>query len=112
MFAARRHIELALARRGGQVSLLALDWKKAFDSVSLSGVADALRRLGVPEHTVKMDARKAFLRAGFLALFFQALAEFWNISGMHPESPPVCLPHDCADARCSGQTARRGSPGI
>ena len=47
LYAARRHIELAWARRHGRVSLLALDWKKAFDSLTLSGLLDALRRLGL-----------------------------------------------------------------
>ena len=33
IYLARRHMELACARRSGQTSLLALDWAKAFDSV-------------------------------------------------------------------------------
>jgi hypothetical protein len=48
IFVARRRIELACAQRGGQISLLALDWAKAFDSVNTSSVLDALRRIGVP----------------------------------------------------------------
>jgi len=48
MYVARRHIELACAQRGGQISLMALDWKKAFDSVHVEALSDALRRMGMP----------------------------------------------------------------
>ena len=41
IFAARRHIELACAQRNGQVMLLALDWKKAFDSVNVDALLNA-----------------------------------------------------------------------
>ena len=45
---ARRRIELACAQRSGRISLLALDWKKAFDSVNVECLLDALRRFGLP----------------------------------------------------------------
>jgi len=48
IYIARRRIELARAQRGGQVSLLALDWAKAFDSLNVSSLIDALRRFGLP----------------------------------------------------------------
>jgi len=48
IYAARRQIELACARRHGCISLLALDWKKAFDSVNVDSLMDALRRFGLP----------------------------------------------------------------
>jgi hypothetical protein len=47
-FATRRHIELAWAQKYGNVGLLALDWKKAFDSINAEVLIDALRRFGVP----------------------------------------------------------------
>ena len=47
IYAARRQIELACARRNGQISLLALDWRKAFDSVNVDSLLDALRRFGL-----------------------------------------------------------------
>ena len=47
---ARRAIDLAVALRNGSVHLLALDWQKAFDSISPSSLVRALRRFGVPQH--------------------------------------------------------------
>ena len=47
IYSARRHIELACAHKGGRVSLLALDWARAFDAVNIESVLDALRRLGI-----------------------------------------------------------------
>ena len=48
IFVARRHIEIACAGRYGKIKLLALDWKKAFDSVHTQSLLDALRRFGLP----------------------------------------------------------------
>jgi hypothetical protein len=48
IFCMRRLIELASARRGGQVSMLALDWKRAFDSINPEILEQALKRFGVP----------------------------------------------------------------
>ena len=48
IFIARRRIELARAQRHGKVSLLALDWRKAFDSINVNSLLDALRRFGIP----------------------------------------------------------------
>jgi hypothetical protein len=48
IYIARRRIELARAQRGGRVSLLALDWAKAFDSLNVASLIDALRRFGLP----------------------------------------------------------------
>ena len=47
---ARRAIELALAQKNGSVHLLALDWRKAFDSISPAGLLHALKRFGMPCH--------------------------------------------------------------
>ena len=49
IFVARRQIELARAQRSGGTTLVALDWKKAFDSIHVGSMLDALRRLGIPE---------------------------------------------------------------
>ena len=48
IYIARRTIETALAQRGGSSKLLALDWAKAFDSVRVDCLLDALRRFGIP----------------------------------------------------------------
>ena len=54
IFLARRRIELARAQRNGSVSLLALDWAKAFDSINPASLLDALRRAGLPEAFLQM----------------------------------------------------------
>jgi hypothetical protein len=53
MYVARRHIELACARRNGQVNLLALDWAKAFDSVHSGRLLQCLRRFGICGKTLQ-----------------------------------------------------------
>ena len=53
---ARRRIELACAQRQGQVSLLALDWRKAFDCINVGSLLDALRRFGLPASFSNMVA--------------------------------------------------------
>lgn len=45
IFIARRRIEVAFAQRYGRLSLVALDWKKAFDSLHLDSLSDAMRRV-------------------------------------------------------------------
>ena len=54
IFIARRRIELARAQRNGSVSLLALDWAKAFDSINVVSLLDALRRAGLPTAFLSM----------------------------------------------------------
>ena len=46
---ARRAVDVAWAHRDGKVHLLALDWRKAFDSINAEGLIDALRRFGIPQ---------------------------------------------------------------
>lgn len=53
IFVARRHIELACAQRFGQVSLLALDWAKAFDSVHVGRLLQCLQRFGISGQALK-----------------------------------------------------------
>ena len=54
IFAVRRHIDLALAQRNGRTAMLALDWRKAFDSVNVDALITALRRFGVPPKLIRM----------------------------------------------------------
>ena len=48
LFLARRMIDEAWATRYGSLIMLALDWAKAFDSISPDALLTALRRFGVP----------------------------------------------------------------
>ena len=53
---ARRRIEEAIATRGGAFAFLALDWRRAFDSICPEGMSRALLRFGVPQRFVDMVA--------------------------------------------------------
>ena len=46
----RRAVEKTWAHQGGQLHLLALDWRKAFDSIDPDALLNALRRFGLPLH--------------------------------------------------------------
>ena len=46
----RRAVERAWAHQGGQLHLLALDWRRAFDSIDPDALLNALRRFGLPLH--------------------------------------------------------------
>ena len=64
---ARRVIEDAWGCRDGSALLLALDWAKAFDSVSPESLIEALRRFGIPADFRRMVAsiysdRKFFVK--------------------------------------------------
>eukprot|EP00959_Pyramimonas_sp_CCMP1952_P466226 9489631-Pyramimonas_sp.AAC.1 len=48
IFLARRVIEEAWATKGGSAALLALDWAKAFDSISPEALSVSLKRFGCP----------------------------------------------------------------
>ena len=47
IFAVRRRIDQALAGRDGRVGIVALDWKKAFDSINVNAMITALGRFGL-----------------------------------------------------------------
>lgn len=49
----RRAVERAWADRGGSLHLLALDWRKAFDSIDPKALLNALRRFGLPPQLLK-----------------------------------------------------------
>ena len=48
LFILRRLLEQAWETDDGAISLLALDWAKAFDSISPEGLVKALERFGIP----------------------------------------------------------------
>ena len=54
IFIARRYLEESWATQNGKVVLLALDWAKAFDSVSPAALSDAMRRFGIPSAFIDM----------------------------------------------------------
>ena len=54
IYIARRHIEAACAQRDGRVSLLALDWQKAFDSINVDSALGALQRYGFTSKYLKL----------------------------------------------------------
>ena len=54
LFAARRIIEQYWSKADGSIILLALDWAKAFDSISPYGLCNALHRFGLPDDMVVM----------------------------------------------------------
>ena len=60
IFVALRRIEKACAQRHGQIRFLALDWKKAFDSINIDSLLDALRRFGIPDFC--LDLISAMMR--------------------------------------------------
>lgn len=50
IFWTRRLVEAAAATKNGKICMLALDWKKAFDSLNPNVLQHALRRSGVPSN--------------------------------------------------------------
>eukprot|EP00959_Pyramimonas_sp_CCMP1952_P160369 3354317-Pyramimonas_sp.AAC.1 len=52
--AVRRHVEIAHAQRDGKIALLALDWKKAFDSINVLALLEALGKFGVPDNMLSI----------------------------------------------------------
>ena len=54
IFAVRRLIDSALAERNGQIAMLALDWTKAFDSINVDALIQALARFGVPDKMLRI----------------------------------------------------------
>ena len=64
---ARRALELACSSRNGALHLVALDWRKAFDSINPDRLLLALRRFGLPQNFLDIvssiyDARKFNVR--------------------------------------------------
>ena len=66
---ARRILEQTRERKNGKLMMLALDWAKAFDSISPERLVLALRRFGIPEPMVRViqviyEDRQFFVRSG------------------------------------------------
>ena len=56
LFIVRRRVEQAWAARNGHAFILALDWRKAFDCISVPKLLHALSRFGVPTAMVEAVA--------------------------------------------------------
>ena len=56
MFLARRVIDRAWMVKSGETVMLALDWAKAFDSISPAALRACLQRLGLPEKFLNIVA--------------------------------------------------------
>ena len=82
IFIARRRIELARAQRNGSVSLLALDWAKAFDSINVVSLVDALRRSGLPTSFLDMVEGMLCARRFFVQDFGGVSDERDQLSGI------------------------------
>ena len=79
LFLARRVLEETLEIKNGQVVCLALDWAKAFDSVSPEALSKALARFGVP----------AFFVESVLAIYSDRrffVSDGGNKSDWHPQA--------------------------
>ena len=48
IFVVRRQIDLAFATRSGKSAMLALDWRRAFDSINPDALLNTLRRITEP----------------------------------------------------------------
>ena len=56
LFLVRRMIEQSWLKKDHKFIMLALDWSKAFDSISPASLLQALRRFGIPQEFVSMIA--------------------------------------------------------
>ena len=54
IFIARKYLDAAFANKNGRLALLALDWAKAFDSIMLEPMFDALKRFSLPDAFIHM----------------------------------------------------------
>ena len=54
IFGVRRHVDLALARKNGRIGMVALDWKKCFDSINVGALLVALGRFGLPAKILRI----------------------------------------------------------
>ena len=90
LFITRRIVENSWASKGGKTILLALDWAKAFDSISPDALLGALTRFGIPAEMNEMirhiySNRRFHVReAGFES---DCHEQFFGISQGCPLSP-------------------------
>ena len=68
IFVALRKMSQACARRHGQIHILALDWKKSFDSINTDSLIDALRRFGIPDFCLQVVGNMMHCRTFMLKI--------------------------------------------
>ena len=76
-------MDRAWSDRYGRVHLLALDWRKAFDSVNIDALLNALRRFGLPGHLLNV------LRSIYSDRVF-VVAECRQTSVEHSQRSGIC----------------------
>ena len=107
IYVARRVIELACAQRHGQIQFLALDWRKAFDSVAVDALLDALRQFGLPTDFGQMVSALMLNREFFVEecghkQVRHKIDEVWNHPRMYSQSSAFCHCNDRLNDRCCG----------
>ena len=93
IFVALRKIEQACAERNGSIRLLALDWKKSFDSISVDNLLDALRRFGFPDRCLRLIASMMRQRSLTLRIREPTPISNHNDLAFHKDAPSAlcCL---------------------
>ena len=79
----RRAVERAWADRGAVLHLLALDWRRAFDSISTDALLNALRRFGLPGYFCDV------IRSIYTGRVFE-VSECGETSSRHRQDAGVC----------------------
>ena len=82
IFIARWRIKLARAQRNGAVSLLAVGWAKAFDSINVVSLLDALRRAGLQTAFLSMVQGMLSARRFYVRDFGSTSGEYDQLSGI------------------------------
>jgi len=79
----RRSVEEAWAHRHGQLHVLALDWRKCFDSINTDAMLAALQRFGIPSHFL------GIIRSIYTGRIFQ-VNECGKASAKHRQDSGIC----------------------
>ena len=90
IYLARRILDKAMGGKNGKITLLALDWAKAFDSISPEALCKALHRFGIPNDFIDIIAsiyhgRKFVVRDS--GITSEKHDQFFGISQGCPLSP-------------------------
>ena len=102
---------MACAHKNDQVHLLALDWAKAFDSINIDAIINALRRFGMPDALLRVNkeihtGRVFQVSERGLLSAEHTHTEFKYLSGLPVVSILISGSRDHADARRVGEAWR------